>query len=447
MRQYIKKSCLEMLETLTESHGEIGRLITKGNAAVAMELLTDCQQAAISVGGLIDEYEREDTDEVHLLEQYCELMWNVASGLQNGENVDGTTFEKNAGELLQKVSYGIEKVYKTVKEVVLLPYQASMWDSLESAWKKECAEPDTEVFVIPVPFYDRNPDGSLGAIHFDGMNLPKYVEFTAYTTYDIEKRHPERIYIHNPYDEMNLVTSVDPTYYSSVLKDQTEELVYIPYFVLYEVDPNSPVSLKNAEDFVALPAVVNAHRVIVQSENWRKAYIKIMTDYAGEQTRSYWEKKIEVEVSSKIERVRHRVNTDLELPTEWLKLTEKPDGTRRKIILCNTGVRNISLYDEKVLDKIERVFETFKEHRDEVVLLWRPHPLAKPTFQAMRPGLYERYEKIIKKYREEGWGIYDDSAELHRAIAVSDAYYGDNSSLVEMYKETGKPIMIQNYEM
>ena len=34
-----------------------------------------------------------------------------------------------------------------------------------------------------------------------------------------------------------------------------------------------------------------------------------------------------------------------------------------------------------------------------------------------------------------------------RAIAFSDAYYGDQSSVVELYKKTGKPIMIQNVDI
>ena len=46
-----------------------------------------------------------------------------------------------------------------------------------------------------------------------------------------------------------------------------------------------------------------------------------------------------------------------------------------------------------------------------------------------------------------GWGIYDDTPDIDRAIALSDAYYGDMSSVVELYKVTGKPIMIQNLEI
>ena len=50
----------------------------------------------------------------------------------------------------------------------------------------------------------------------------------------------------------------------------------------------------------------------------------------------------------------------------------------------------------------------------------------------------------FRDYKRENFGIYDDTPDLDRAIAVSDAYYGDPSSVVQLYKETGKPIMIQN---
>ena len=100
--------------------------------------------------------------------------------------------------------------------------------------------------------------------------------------------------------------------------------------------------------------------------------------------------------------------------------------------------------NEEMLDKIERNFLVFQENGEEVALLWRPHPLIEATLTSMRPRLWERYEKIVSDYKAQGWGIYDDSADLDRAIAVSDAYYGDNSSVVQLYKKTGKPIMIQN---
>ena len=102
--------------------------------------------------------------------------------------------------------------------------------------------------------------------------------------------------------------------------------------------------------------------------------------------------------------------------------------------------------NEKMLQKMEDVFRVFKENQAEVALLWRPHPLIKATIESMRPELWKAYEKIVEKYCMEGWGIYDDSVKLERAIEVSDAYYGDPSSVVRLFQEVGKDILIQNLD-
>ena len=68
------------------------------------------------------------------------------------------------------------------------------------------------------------------------------------------------------------------------------------------------------------------------------------------------------------------------------------------------------------------------------------------TLASMRPYLMEEYASIVQEYKTAGWGIYDDSPDMDRAIAISDAYYGDHSSIVWLYQKTGKPIMIQTVD-
>ena len=102
---------------------------------------------------------------------------------------------------------------------------------------------------------------------------------------------------------------------------------------------------------------------------------------------------------------------------------------------------------EQMLKKIKDVLRIFKENIEDVALLWRPHPLMEQTIESMRPKLWEEYEKLVEEYKEAGWGIYDDTADLNRAIAISDAYYGDPSSLGPLFEKAGKPIMIQNVEI
>jgi hypothetical protein len=65
----------------------------------------------------------------------------------------------------------------------------------------------------------------------------------------------------------------------------------------------------------------------------------------------------------------------------------------------------------------------------------------------MRPQLWEQYSVIVEQYKKEAWGIYDDTADMDRAVVISDGYYGDFSSVVQVYQQTGKPVMIQNAEI
>ena len=129
-----------------------------------------------------------------------------------------------------------------------------------------------------------------------------------------------------------------------------------------------------------------------------------------------------------------------------MEIIKKPDGTWKKIILYNTGVSALLQHDDHMLKKMENVFEICQKNKEEMALLWRPHPLIKATICSMRPRLWKRYESIVQKYQAEGWGIYDDSADVDRALVLSDAYYGDGSSLTRLFSKLGKPVMIQNVE-
>ena len=118
--------------------------------------------------------------------------------------------------------------------------------------------------------------------------------------------------------------------------------------------------------------------------------------------------------------------------------------TKKKIIFYNTSITALLQNNERMLRKVKDVLQMFKEKQEDVALLWRPHPLMMATFESMRPELWGEYEKIVKEYRDGGWGIYDDTAELDRAISVCDMYYGDESSVVKLCQEAKRPVMIQD---
>ena len=333
---------------------------------------------------------------------------------------------------------------------MFLPYKASMWDSLESIWKEADTDPACEAYVIPIPYFDKNPDGSFREEHYEGDQYPKNVPITRYDEYDLEAHHPDIIYIHNPYDECNHVTSVHPHFYARNLRNYTDKLVYIPYFVLEEIDPGNQAVIDGMKHFCFMPGTIYAHQVIVQSEDMRQIYINEYMKAAKEMgllgehvDQKFLEKKFLGTGSPKIDKVLNTKREDLEIPEEWLRIMEKPDGSWKKVVFYNVGVSAL-LHDEyRMLEKMESVFNVCRRRKNEVTLLWRPHPLIQATIESMRPQLWEAYREIRDRYIAEGWGIYDDSADMDRAIVLSDAYYGvGSSSVVQVYQRTGKPVLI-----
>lgn len=445
-----KKTILSIVDSLEKINDSVIRNLDSG-VQVSMETLVDCQDSAIAVGNEIEQqYGAAGEETVHLLEAYCENLYQMSSKSEDFVSCRklGKKIQKQLVQIRNHIKYDLPD---DKREIVFLPYKASMWDSLESVWRAADADPDCDAYVIPIPYFDKNPDGSFREEHYEGDLYPKDVPVTRYDEYDLEARHPDIIYIHNPYDECNHVTSVHPYFYSKNLRNLTDKLVYIPYFILGEIEPDNQAAIDSMKHFCFTPGTIYADRVVVQSENMRQIYINEYLKAAKEMglggkhvDRKFLEKKFLGTGSPKIDKVLNTKKDDLEIPDEWLKIIEKPDGSWKKIVFYNTSVSALLQNDEKMLRKMESVFDTFKENRDEVALLWRPHPLIQATIESMRPQLWEEYRKIRDRYIEEGWGIYDDSAELDRAVVVSDAYYGDGSSVVQLYKKIQKPVMLQN---
>ena len=435
-----------------EAHDELKKFITKKDSGMMKIILEDLQNAAVQIITAIERSEGDGFVSAKYLEEYCEAVYEVSQG--GDYEFNGNKARKALNKKLIRAENSIKTDIRVKTEVVFISYKASMWDSLESVWRSASLDPDCEAYVIAVPYYDLNPDRSFGQFHYEGDEYPKDVPVTHYEVYDLAVRRPDIIYFHNPYDNWNLVTSIDPRFYSFNLKKYTKKLVYIPYFLLSEIEPGDQAAIDNMKHFVWLPGVINADKVIVQSEKMKRIYVNEYLKAAKENgltgkhlDREYLEEKFLGLGSPKVDKVLNTKREELEIPKEWLRVIQKPDGSWKKIIFYNTGIAALLMHNEKWVDKIEDVLEIFRENRDEVALLWRPHPLIEETMRSIRPRILQRYLEIKNKYLGDSWGIYDDTADMDRAIAISDAYYGDVSSVVQLYQQTGKTIMIQNVDV
>lgn len=107
-------------------------------------------------------------------------------------------------ELLQHIVVETKKETKFKKEIFFLPYKATMWDSLESVWMAADADKEHAIaYVMPIPYADRNPDGTAREWHCERNSFPEYVPTLKWEEVDLKAWHPDVIYIHNPYDATN----------------------------------------------------------------------------------------------------------------------------------------------------------------------------------------------------------------------------------------------------
>lgn len=308
--------------------------------------------------------------------------------------------------------------------MVFLPYKASMWDCLESIYLAAAADTETAVYVIPIPFAEKNPDGSIRDWQYEGKQFPGIVPIVDWREINLMRLQPEAIFIHNPFDDANTVTTVDARYYTPRLKACTRKLVFVPYFVTGgNVYP----------ELVVAPAYHTADHVICENEG-DKAKFEQFYPWGPPPADKFLPLG-----SPKFDKVRTDTRAAYPLPPAWAQLL-----SGRHSVLYNVTLVAVLHNSAHFLPKLRWVLEKFREQK-EVVLWWRPHPLLLSTLTSMRPGLVEEYLSLVQSYREAGWGIYDDTPDLHRAIAWTDGYYGDYGSMVWLMQAAGKPVLTQNY--
>lgn len=451
IRKHTQKQLLEIVDSLIHVNAIIKNLVASDNVEQLSAILSEAQNVAISLGTAIENALGLGTQAVHVLEEYCEVLWNISEADEKEAKISETD---RFADLMEREREEIEN-FPIKKVAVFLPYKASMWDSLESVWMAARDDEMCDDYVIPIPYFDKNGDGTFKEGHYEGNDYPDYVPVYDWQKMDLATLRPDSIFIHNPYDEYNHVTSVHPDYYSYRLKEYTDKLVYIPYFVT-----NGGINEINCQ----VSAILHADKVIVQNEEQKETYKKVYMDLKGEKHRelevavgvkdeAFW-RTLEKEAddkflplgSPKFDKVANTSRDDVEIPENWERLITREDGSRKKVILYNTTVDALLKHSEEMIAKIKSTLLVFKE-QDDVVLLWRPHPLNRTALEFSRPDLHQEYLSIVENYKSEGWGIYDDTADFNRAIVISDAYYGDGGSAVPLYKATGKPIMLQNVEM
>ncbi len=419
MRKRQKGQIIELLNTMMDGSEE---LLTITSQQEQLTMLEDCQQAAIQIGESIEASEGEGTQAVTCLEKYCEILFQLSEEINGATGqTDIHDYVTEMKKLMQTAAEAVDSFENTI-EMVFFPYKASMWDSLESIWIAASEDPRVHAVVVPIPYVDRNPDGSVKEEHYEINLYPKEVPVVDYHDYNLDEEKPDVAFIHNPYDGDNLVTSVHPHYYSYNLKPKVGKLVYVPYFAL-------PGNLDN--NYSDFSAYHHVDYIVTQTKEHRKSFPANLPD---EMFLPFG--------SPKFDAIIRKCKNPKPIPEAW---KSKMEGKR--VFFYNTSIRCAINEPEHYLKKMGEVFKTFAG-REDVCLVWRPHPLLEATFDSMLPEYASVFRRLRELYIQQKIGIYDDTPCMEDTISWCNAYLGDmGSSVVSSFAMAGKPIYILNNQM
>lgn len=305
--------------------------------------------------------------------------------------------------------------------IVFLPYKASMWDSMDSIWQCAKNDPQCRVYAVPIPYFDKMPDGSLGEMHYEGNQMPDYVDVSDCTMLHMEALLPDVVYIHNPYDQYNHVTSVHPAFYSAELKKYTELLVYVSYSI-----PGVYESAEGAASFCQTSGMYYADLIIAQSQVHKMLLIG----------NGHHKDKIAVLGNPKLDYVLNHLN-DYRMPDTWKRLNG------RKVFLVSISIGSFLAW-EKIIEMYDAFIEmlVYQYHAS---VIYRPHPLLEASIQSMRPHKYRQYINFLNKYSVCDGFVLDKMEDPMAAVSISDCMIGDYSSLCFSYAVTGKPVAMTVY--
>ena len=445
----LKVIAAEMKEYLADSVEIIHEILLNKDSGLSYEdiitYLSELQNNIVSFGTLTESIKGEDCKTVKLLEQYLEVIYKVAKYVQKFD--EGISYEASAESKYAECDEGVKDTFASISEaidseivnrrsVLFLPVKAKHFSSMRIAYEMEAATPDTDVYVMPLPYYYKEYDGSFkDEMHIDTEEFIKAnIPVTDYSRFDLSLLCPEKIYINSAYDEYNMAVSVDTRFYARNVKKYTEKLIYIPYFKLMEFDRANYPCWYNMQYYCTVPGVVMADKVYVQSENTRKAYIDKLNEWVGdEKYTDIWEQKIDV------------YNESCEKHSE----DELRDAGSKKTIVWFVSAGSLAEFGDKYIEKAYRNLDVFALSKDKLKVLLISEPFLDEMIKNHSDELYKKWTGFIDEFNRSGIGEVVSQVEEKsvEALLKANAYYGDPSSICKDFILMKKPVMLQNVEV
>lgn len=337
-----------------------------------------------------------------------ELINEIALILDGNGNTDkAMTYALN---LSQKCKDDIK--YKL--RVLFVAELGGKWDAMSSVYEEFSKRDDCIVDVVIEPVFRvvKYEDGSTkNDIIYHDYLTPLGIKNIPYNNYSIEKIRPDITFFSQPYEGCTI-----PMFWPENMAKYTR-VVYLPYYLCRDMK-RTPF-----ESFFLLKTQQFSWRIVCQSETMKK-YYEIYASRKGENAIvtgiPKWDYPLRL----------NKNNTPC--PKKWKKKLKT-----RKVFLLNTHFTRIT-EGETPFANITNIIDIFIKKQN-VALIWRPHPMAETVIKLYTPHLYPIYKQIIKEIESSENIVIDNYATYDNAFVWSDALISGGSSIDVQYILMDKP--------
>ena len=94
MRKAQKEQAVGFVKLLEEAHDEIVKSLVNNQFEIALDILEQCHEGAIQLGTLIEKTESVDCVTIGILEEYCEVVFNIHKQVAIGEEINVAGIQK-----------------------------------------------------------------------------------------------------------------------------------------------------------------------------------------------------------------------------------------------------------------------------------------------------------------------------------------------------------------
>ena len=251
--------------------------------------------------------------------------------------------------------------------------------------------------------------------------------------------------------------------------------MFIPPFVTKETSENERL-LVTLSMFASMPGPVYADSVIVQSEEMRQSYIKMLDKFiVGEMNT---DKQNIIDFDSKISgagsglydwnarrrTLLHDEGKDMfydmsgnqiertlfddvyEVSADIIEKLKMENGGFRKIVVYYISGSMLFEHGVPAIEKARNVLKRMSD-RSDILIWWVMDPNARNILRRNARDVWNEFRKLCDEFKENDLGILDDSWDDSLIREIGDIYYGDACELMNHMRERGCPVLFETPEV